>query len=286
MATHTLDIEQFWRDGITWPLGPLDVDGLAEHFFEIQDRSMERRGRELHISPHLISTRIDALVHHPMILDPVERILGPDIVLWESDFSRKPPHGTGHVPWHADAPYWNLSTNEVVSVWIALTPVSSENAAMQVVPRTHGQPELAKLDYDGDPMQSNLDGIRTSSEGNVFFHDTVLTEDIDPDENAVDVELAPGEFSIHHVDLLHGGGPNESDVDRIGFVCRFMSARTFCRTGIDSVTATRGTVNNDQLVLEPRPTESFSDDAWAAHDEAMGYPSGFGDRTVAPADAE
>ena len=30
------------------------------------------------------------------------------------------------------------------------------------------------------------------------------------------VELSPGEFSLHHVDLLHGGGPNESVIDRIG----------------------------------------------------------------------
>ena len=94
------------------------------------------------------------------------------------------------------------------------------------------------------------------------------------------VELSPGEFSLHHVDLLHGGGPNESDVDRIGITFRYMSSRTYCRTGIDSVTVVRGAADDRHLVYKPRPTRSFSAAAWKAHEEAMTYPSGFGDRTI------
>ena len=214
---------------------------------------MQRRGRELHVSPHLVSTRIDALAHDPRIIDRVEQVLGPDIVLWESDFARKAPGALGHIPWHSDAPYWNLSTSEVVSVWLALTAVTVENAAMMVVPKTHLQPELARLDYDGDPMQGYRDGVRTSTGSNAFNYDTVLDPDIDPDRDAVSVELAPGEFSIHHVDLLHGGGPNHSPHDRIGIVFRYMSSRTFCRTDVDSVTAVRGEVHNDRLRARATP---------------------------------
>jgi len=101
---YDFDIGQYRRDGISWPIGRVDVAGLAEHFFEVQHHALARRGREVHISPHLLSTRLDALVRHPTILDQVEQILGPDFVLWESDFARKPPGGTSHVPWHADGP--------------------------------------------------------------------------------------------------------------------------------------------------------------------------------------
>ena len=280
MTRYSLDLKQFWNDGISWPVGKIDVSGMTEHFFEIQEAAIARRDKEVHIQTHLLSTKIDALVHNPMILDAVERILGADFVLWESDFSRKPPHGTGWIPWHSDAPYWNLSTNEVVSVWVAFSDVKESNGAMQVVPKTHLQPNLAPLDYDGDPMAGNQAGIRTSSKGNVFNYDTILSKDIDPDRDSVPVELAPGEFSIHHVDLLHGGGPNTSSKDRIGFVMRFISSRTYCRTGKDSVMKMRGRASDEHFVFESRPQISFSESAWRVFNTAMTYPSAFGDRLI------
>lgn len=285
MTGHgSLDVERYRREGACWPVGTVDVGGLEEHFFEIQRASMARRGRELHISPHLVSTRIDALANDPIILDPVEQVLGTDFVLWESDFARKAPGASGYIPWHADGPYWNLSTNEVVTAWVALTEVTEANAAMQVVPRSHLRPDAARLDYDGDPMSGYLNGVRTSSRGNVFAYDTVVADDIDPDRDAISVELAPGEFSLHHVDLLHGGGPNRSRTERIGIAFRYMSTRTHCRTGLDSVSPVRGSIENPMLVIEPRPTRSLSAAAWEAHDEAMQYPSGFGDRTMTARD--
>ena len=286
MTTYQLDVDEFWREGVCWPVNRVNVDGLADHFFEVQRAAVERRGREVHISPHLISTDIDALVHDPMILDEVEKLLGPDFVMWESDFARKPPGGTDWVPWHSDAPYWNLSTNEVVSVWVALTDVTVANAAMQVVPRTHLRPDIARLDYDEDPMVGYRKGIRTSSEGNAFNYDTIIADDVDPDRDAVAVELRSGQFSIHHVDLLHGGGPNTSELDRIGFAMRYMSSRTHCRTGTDSVMEMRGDASTEHFVFEPRPSSSFSEEAWAAFETAMTYPSGFGDRTITAAPSE
>ena len=280
MSNYVFDLEQFWSDGISWPVGRVDVNGLAEHFFEIQETAIAHRGREVHIQSHLLSTKLDALVHNPLILNSVEKVLGPDFVLWESDFARKPPGGSGWIPWHSDAPYWNLSTNEVVSVWVALTDVSVSNGAMQVVPKTHLKPDLAQLNFKGDPMKGYQEGTRTSSKGNVFNYDTVLSSEIDPDRDAVPVELRPGEFSIHHVDLLHGGGPNTSTRDRIGFVMRFISARTYCLTGKDSVMMMRGVARDEHFSFEERPEQDFSDAAWQVFNNAMSYPSAFGDRLI------
>jgi len=114
----------------------------------------------------------------------------------------------------------------------------------------------------------------------VINYDTLIDDEIDPDRDAVYVELQPGEFSIHHVDLVHGGGPNTSTNDRIGYAMRYISARTFCRTGPDSVMPMRGNVDHEQFVFEPRPSVSFSEQAWTAFETAMTYPSGFGDRTI------
>ena len=38
--------------------------------------------------------------------------------------------------------------------------------------------------------------------------------------------MNPGEFSIHHVNTVHGSGVNESDHHRIGFAIRYVSSET------------------------------------------------------------
>jgi hypothetical protein len=37
----------------------------------------------------------------------------------------------------------------------------------------------------------------------------------------VDVELKPGEMSLHHLNLLHASNPNRSDRKRVGLVIRY-----------------------------------------------------------------
>ena len=127
----------------------------------------------------------------------------------------------------------------------------------------------------GEPVR----GERRSSEGNLFFYDHIMNEEVD-ESRAVDVELRPGEFSIHHIELLHGGGPNESGRDRIGFVMRFVSADTYCRTGRDSAMLVRGACDGAHFELEPRPGSDLCPDAMAAFRRAVTFPSGFGDRDM------
>jgi len=48
--------------------------------------------------------------------------------------------------------------------------------------------------------------------------------DIDIDENlALDVELEPGQASLHHGHLLHCSGANQTDQPRIGMVVNYIS---------------------------------------------------------------
>ena len=63
------------------------------------------RGALRHKS-HLLFTRLDALVRHPTILDPVEDLLGPDILCWGSSFLSKEARDPAFVSWHQDATYW------------------------------------------------------------------------------------------------------------------------------------------------------------------------------------
>lgn len=283
-ATATaLDHAVFQRDGIAWPLvaiPPAEAAGLEQNYRHFQREVARVRGRECHLKPHLVSTWLDRIVHNPAILDAVEAAIGPDILLWSSDFAIKAAGKGTWIPWHQDTPYWNLSTTEVVSVWLAITPATVANGAMRVFPGTHRAGALGRINYDGDPHEGVARGERKSSPGNVFFYDHILDREIDETE-ARDVELQPGEFSIHNIELLHGGGPNDSDQDRIGFVMRFISAQTYCKSGRDSAMLVRGRYDGDHFDLEPRPQADFSPAAMAALEHAVGFPSGFGDRDMA-----
>lgn len=270
----TIDLERYHRDGILFPAGQIDVTGFADRYAAFQDASRRLRGKETYIKPHLVSAWLDELVRHPGILAAVEPILGPDIVLWESDWSVKRA-GTGdYVPWHQDSPYWNLSTDDVVSVWVAVGDVSQENGAMQVIPGSHRQGRLGGIDASGDIFAAYQDGQRTTDD-DCMFPFAHLSDDYGRD--AVSVDLNSGEFSIHSVNLVHGGGPNPSDRDRIGFAMRYISADTRYVGQIDSVTAIQGDCTRDHFVLEPRPDGEFTPGGLSALDAALAYPSGFGE---------
>lgn len=267
-------VEVFERDGIVFPVDRLDVTGFVERYERFQEQSRRLRGKETFIKPHLVSTWLDELVRDPVILGAVEPLIGPDIVLWESDWSVKRA-GTGdYVPWHQDSPYWNLSSSAVVSVWVAIGDATADNGAMQVVLGSHGQGQIGSIDADGNLFQAYNAGQRTTDE-DCMFPFAHITED--QSERATYVELKSGEFSVHSVDLVHGGGPNPSDRDRIGFVMRYIAADTRYLGDVDSVTAIRGDCQRDHFVYEPRPDGEFTPAGLAALERALTYPSGFGE---------
>jgi non-heme Fe2+,alpha-ketoglutarate-dependent halogenase len=279
---NKLSATAYHQQGIDWPIqafNPAQAQSFSEQYYDFQRQSLAVRGKETHIKPHLISTWFDEIVHHPLIVDAVAQAIGPEIVLWTSDIANKETGKETWVPWHQDTPYWNLSDTNVVSVWLALTCSKIDNGAMRVVPATHKHGALGSINVEGDPHEGYKQGVRTSSKGNIFAYDYVTNHEVD-EALALDVELDPGQFSLHNIELMHGGGPNPSVEDRVGFVMRFMAADTYCHSGVDSVTAIRGDTQRDHFVFEARPKASFSSEAVQVLSTALQYPSGFGDRKV------
>jgi len=157
-----VDKQTFLQKGIVFPAGEIDVTGFEQKYYEFQNRSVALRGKETYLKPHLVSPWLDDVVREPVIVDAVETLIGPDIVLWESDWSVKRA-GTGdYVPWHQDSPYWNLSTSEVVSVWVAISNVTEDNGPMQVVPGSHVEGQIGRVDAEGNLFNAYEVGQRTN----------------------------------------------------------------------------------------------------------------------------
>jgi Phytanoyl-CoA dioxygenase (PhyH) len=144
---------------------------------------------------------------HPDILDMVEPILGPDLIVWGSQVFSKPAGDGLAIPWHQDGQYWPVRPLKTVTVWIAIDPARVANGCMRVVPGTHRQGLLPHHRTD-DPSLALNQG---------------LDEAVD-ESTVVDVELEPGQVSLHDAMLVHGSNANRSGARRCGYAIRYMPA--------------------------------------------------------------
>lgn len=158
--------------------------------------------------PHLLNWALA-----PEVVDLVEPILGPDIILFSTHFICKPTGDGRRVPWHEDSAYWKtkLSPMEVCTVWLALDPSTTANGCMHVIPKTHSSGMKGFSDYDAVDLSKN-----------VFAKEITPTQR--RDELAVPIELEPNQCSLHDARLMHGSPPNHSDQRRCGWTLRFCPA--------------------------------------------------------------
>jgi len=186
--------------------------GTFLDYYERQRDDMEkllpRDRRAFLCETHFFLRWVYQMASHPRVLDAVECVLGPNILVWSSQWFPKFPGDKLFVSWHQDATYWGLHPLNITTAWMALSESTPQNGCMRVVPGTHKTPQLPQRDtYDPD---------------NVLSRGQEIAVDVD-EAQAVDLALRPGEFSLHHVAIVHGSGPNISDVPRIGIAVRYVS---------------------------------------------------------------
>ena len=156
---------------------------------------------------HLLFTWANELARHPTILDAVEDVIGPDILCWSTTFFTKEARSPSFVSWHQDATYWGLSTDDVITAWVAFADAPVESGAMKFWPGSHLKKQIEHRD--------------TFDKDNLLTRGQEIAVDV-PAGEGVDVALKAGEMSLHHVLLVHGSGPNTTDDRRIGYAIRYI----------------------------------------------------------------
>jgi non-heme Fe2+,alpha-ketoglutarate-dependent halogenase len=205
---------------------------------------------------HLLFTWLDDIIRHPKILDAVEDVLGPNLLVWGSSFFNKEARDPGYVSWHQDSTYWGLDPADVVTAWVALSESTAENGAMRVMPDTHLMDQVKHRD--------------TFAAGNLLSRGQEIEVEVD-DSKAVMLQLQPGEMSLHHVRIIHGSDPNPSDKRRIGFAIRYLPTYVKQVVGAhDSATLVRGVDEFHNFQPEQRPDADFSPAARAFHAKITG----------------
>ena len=246
-------VARYHSAGYHFPLSALAANEATSLRSRYESQAALIRGRN-NQKPHLLFTWIDQLIRSPAILDAVEDLLGPDLLCWSSQFFAKPAGDAGYVSWHQDATYWGLSSPEVTTAWVALSPSTVESGCMQVIAGTHTSQVAHEDKFD---------------EKNLLSRGQEVTVQVDRSQ-AVNVELQPGEFSLHHVLLFHGSEPNRSTDARIGFAIRYVPTHVFQRSGTrESATLVRGVDRYGHFDPEQPPEADMHPDAVARHGEII-----------------
>lgn len=245
-------IERYRRDGFSFPGRVLSAAEAREYrrrleAFEAQGGPLQG---ELRREAHLLFTWLDALVRHPLILDAVENIIGPNILCWNSTFFIKEPHDPGYVSWHQDATYWGLSEPAVVSAWVAFTDATVENGAMRMIPGSHRE-QVPHRD--------------TFARDNILTRGQEIAVEVD-EARAVDIVLRAGEMSLHHVLTFHSSPPNHSDDRRIGFAIRFIPPHVRQLADVrDGALLVRGVDTHRHFEPQAPPARDCAPEALAHH---------------------
>ena len=250
-------IAEFGRTGILFPLpgvGAAEAAGLLRQLEALEKRDGGKLSKKSNHKPHLLLRRFADLVRDPRILDPVEDVIGPNIFCWSAGFFTKNPNDRARVTWHQDSTYWGLSSPDVVTAWVAFTPSTVETGCMRVIPGTHLVDQLPHREtYAADNLLSRGQEVEVAVD----------------ERQAVDVVLAPGQISIHHVRLIHGSEPNVGAHRRIGFAVRYVPTHVRQLNGQrDYASLVRGRDEFGHFLREPEPAADFDPAVVALHAEA------------------
>ena len=250
-------IERYRRDGFLFPvrvLSPAEAGRYRERLEAVERAQGGPLRGELRHKTHLLFTWLDELVRHPVILDAVEDVLGPNLMVWSSSFFIKEARDPAFVSWHQDATYWGLSEPDVATAWVAFTDSSIESGAQRMIPGTHHE-QVRHRD--------------TFAPQNLLSRGQEIEVEVD-EARAVDIVLAPGEMSLHHVRIFHGSPPNRSGDRRIGFAIRYVPTYVRQIAGArDSALLVRGVDEYGHFQPEQPPEADLAPAAVAQHATIM-----------------
>lgn len=239
-------LESYRRDGFLHPVPIISCDEAVamRQALELVEKSHPEvligAGRN---NAHLVLPFLDAFVHNQRMLDVVEDLIGPDILVWATVLFVKEPNDPGYVSWHQDYTHMGLEPHAGVSAWLALTPSTVESGCMRMIPGSH--------------RSEILDHHDTFDEENLLTRGQTI-HGID-ESKAIDLVLQPGEISLHHPHTVHASSPNCSNERRIGFTIQSYIPPHVRQTKIPGhVQRARGEDTCRHMIEVPRPRDPLS----------------------------
>jgi ectoine hydroxylase-related dioxygenase (phytanoyl-CoA dioxygenase family) len=146
------------------------------------------------------------LHYNARILDVVQDLLGPNILLFHDQALFTPVRAGSSDSWNQDNVYRGWRPATLISCWLALDDADTENGAMQVVPGSHLRPLLHDQGASPDALLDTEENVDVSK--------------------AVTVPLPAGGCMFYHGQTLHCTQPNTTARQRRAFVMHYMQPDT------------------------------------------------------------
>lgn len=140
------------------------------------------------------------------LLDCVEQLLGPDLLIQYSKINMKPADVGSVVEWHQDLSYYPLTNRDSLAVLFYLDDANQRNGCLKIIPGRHTGPLLSHT----------RDGL---------FQGRV-TEPVDG-SGAVPVEGRAGTAIFMHCMAPHASAPNTSSHPRRTLILSYRAADAF-----------------------------------------------------------
>ncbi len=213
------NVETFFAEGYLTGLPVFDAQGVRKNLEGLAALQHSLGGRPL-LEATYCQERCQPyqfeIASHPVVLDYVEDILGPNFFLWCSHVVSKEPHEKRPFTWHQDVAVAPIAVHQghalhadlpvSVTVWIALDDADAGNGGLQVIPRSHRQGIIPHIDVVTHYAEDAAPGIPL--------------ELID-EKRAITLSLKAGEACMFHDRLFHGSGPNRSARRRAAMVLHY-----------------------------------------------------------------
>ena len=250
-------VQAYERDGFVFPVDVLSAAEVRAYRQELE--AWERaRGAAIDFpeksKSYLLFNWADQLVHHPRILDAVEDLIGPDILVYHSTLFLKEAHTPAFVRWHQDSTYFYLQPHLHVTAWVALSEASVQAGCMQALPGSH---RWGAFEHDDKPEPMNM--IRRGQGISGRFDQA----------QGQFMPVGAGQMSLHHTDLVHASGGNDSDDRRIGYAISYIPAHVRPVGALrPSALCVRGR-SHGHFVEEERLREPLSSQAQDSHSRAL-----------------
>lgn len=251
-------IRNYRANGYLYPLNALSAAEVARYREELRKTEEHLGGplmaidRKYRGNLHFLCCWVDELAHTPAILDAVEDLLGPDILLYTSRFFIKEPHSAGIAAWHQDSTYFGLRPYDHVTAWVALSNVTAEAGPVEFAVGSHIRGQLQQ--------KSGLIPNSVNTAGQII----VEWFDRSEIDRAI---LQPGQFSFHHTCVVHQSQPNRSDGRRIGLALSYIPTRTrYIGQRRMPACLVRGRDDHGHFDLQPPPQQDFGAIETQRHD--------------------
>lgn len=255
----TIDqIEEYETDGFTCPVPVLTPAEVREARAAIEAFEA-KTGRTLDYpeksKSYLLFDWADKLVRHPAVLDAVEDLIGPDILVYHTTMWIKDSGTPQYIAWHQDGTYFYLDPALHVTAWVALSDASVEAGCMHVLPGTH----LDDWHQHGDD----------TSPDNLILRGQAIFGQFEG-QTGVPMPLKAGEMSLHHTKLVHCSHPNRAGDRRMGFGISYIPAHVKdIGATPGSAMLVRGEDRHGHFVPEERIGAELSPEAYANHERMM-----------------